>query len=109
MEQVTAREWLERREPPAPPRLFERMHAALEGSTHTAARLDAIFGEAALVCLRAALDKGDTRAAALDLLAADALFSYACEAAAEVGPEAIERFARDFGAARLADLVPRQS
>ena len=43
--------------------------------------IPAALADAARVCLRDALAAGDDRAAALHLLAADALITYACEAA----------------------------
>jgi hypothetical protein len=67
------------------------------------------LGEAALVCLRAALRRADDRAAALDLLAADALLTYGCEAAAEQEDGAVTRFAESYGPARLARLLPPHS
>lgn len=60
---------------------------------------------AALQCLRAAAQLGDDRAAALHLLAADALITAACEAAAEAGPAELEAVRSDTAPARLADLI----
>lgn len=82
---MTVREWLMRREPAPPAALAARLEAVLGGSG------DENAGEAAAVCLRAAerivteLLRGDcaSRESALDLLAADALVTYAFEAAAE--------------------------
>jgi len=83
---VHALAWLERREPRAPEPLFARMAAALAGRAEPDVP-EALAG-AALACLRAAVEGGRDRAAAWDLLAADALLTYACEAAAEAGPAA---------------------
>jgi hypothetical protein len=104
-EVAAARDWLLRRVPPAPRELLDRVLIALD-SAAPAADLPSQLGEAALVCLAAALAHVDQRAAAFDLLAADALLTYGCEAAAEVEPGALARFARDYGAARLAQLLP---
>jgi hypothetical protein len=80
------------------------------------ADIAAQLGAAALVCLREALDRCDDRAAALHLLAADALMTAACEAAAttvdsaharderEV-PRALSELCAVFSTARLSALV----
>lgn len=77
--------WLERREPRAPEPLFARMAEALSRCAET--DIPAALASAAFACLRRAVERGRDRAAALDLLAADALLTYACEAAAEAGPD----------------------
>ncbi|MEX0907263.1 MAG: hypothetical protein WD054_02950, partial [Gemmatimonadota bacterium] len=60
-----------------------RMEEAVrELDTAAGATLPHVLGEAALACLRAVVPHCDDRAAALDLLAADALLTYACEVAA---------------------------
>lgn len=100
------RDWLARREPAVPARLVERMRAALDPLDGTPEDLPSALGSAAVACLRDALAKGDQREAALDLLAADALLTYGGEAAAEVGPAALERFATVYGATRLGALLP---
>ncbi len=94
--------WLEQREPRAPEPLFARMAAALSRRTET--DVPAALAGAALACLRAAVEGGRDRAAAWDLLAADALLTYACEAAAEAGPAAravLDRIASPDHFARL--------
>ena len=96
-------EWLDARQPAAPPQLRARIDeaiAAVSGATGPA-----LFGEAALHALGAAVAKCEERAAALDLLAADALLTYMMEAAAEQGPEAIEAVAEAYGNVRLAALA----
>lgn len=45
------------------------------------------------------------RGTATELLAADALLTYACEAAAEDGPEALDRLLSELGYARFASLL----
>jgi len=94
--------WLERREPRAPEPLFARMAEAL--SQRAEADVPAALAGAAFACLRAAVEGGRDRAAAWDLLAADALLTYACEAAAEAGPDAraiLDRIASPEHFARL--------
>jgi hypothetical protein len=73
---------------------------ALEDDTISAALADA-----ARACVREALALGDDRAAALHLLAADALITYACEAAADEGGDALDQLVNATRAERLAHLV----
>lgn len=103
------RDWLGRREATTPTRLGARMRAALDPIEAEPEDVPSALGAAALVCLRDALAKGSHREAAVDLLAADALLTYGCEAAADAGPGALERFANEYGAARLAALLPDSS
>lgn len=105
---LDARVWLARREPAPSERLLERMQDALSSVDRVHGDLASQLGEAALTCLRATLERPGNRAAALDLLAADALLTYGCEAATFEDADAIERFARDYGAARLGRLLPSQ-
>jgi hypothetical protein len=105
MNASAARGWLDARAPGVPPRLLARMRGAV-AEAEPAPDVPAQLGEAALSCLRSALAHGADRAAALDLLAADALLTYACEAAAEQEPGALARFTADYGASRLATLLP---
>lgn len=63
------------------------------------------LADAALNCLLAAARCGDDRAAALHLLAADALITAACEAAAEAGPAALEAVRAYAAPARLAEVM----
>ena len=82
---MTVRDWLAQRQPAPPAALRGRLEAVLGETLNDSA------DEAADVCLRAAerlvaaLLRGDcgARESALDLLAADALVTYAFEAAAE--------------------------
>jgi hypothetical protein len=97
---VTVGEWLARRTPQPPPALRRRVEEALTDSL----ALDA--GDAADACLRSGerivreLLHGDctTRESALDLLTADALVTYAFEAAgegpADLAPRAAEAIRR---------------
>ena len=63
------------------------------------------LAEAGLHALAIALEKCDERTAAPDLLAADALLTYAMEAAGEVGGEALDAIAEAYGGARLMALI----
>jgi uncharacterized membrane protein len=93
---VTVGEWLRAREPVPPPRLAARIASAIgSGGSEPAPR-------AAEVCLDAcerlladvAARPSQGRESALDLLAADALATYALEAAAEL-PDSLEARARE--------------
>jgi hypothetical protein len=101
-----ARSWLAARVAAAPPALRERMDTALAGLPDAPGGRAGKLGAAALVCLRAALDAGPGRDAALPLLAADGLLTHGCEAAAEeAGDEGVAVFAANWGATRLAALL----
>lgn len=94
-----AREWLEGRLEGAPPTLVGTMMAALPAAAPTVA--DALVTGALELYGRVARSSGG-REDALPLLAADALFTHAFEAQAEVDPSAIpalaDRCARALGA-----------
>jgi len=117
--------WLESRDPAAPPELLAKLQEAVaalradagdslsgahshgmgQGTDEALPALVTTLAEAALDRFRAALALGDDRSAAFELLAADALLTYAFEAAAEVGPDAVSACARVYGPARLAALL----
>jgi len=82
---MTLDEWLGSRTPPAPPKLQARLHAALRPWLHAAATGAPQFCLAAAEDLLRHLmaDPSNGRGRALDLLAADALVTYAFEAASE--------------------------
>ena len=62
-----------------------------------------------LACVAHSLASDGGRDVAIDLLAADALLTHACEAAAEAGPEALERLLDAVSPASLAqDLLEDQ-
>ena len=65
----------------------------------------AALADAARVCMRDALAAGDDRSAALHLLAADALITYACEAAVEGSRADLAVVARAAAPERLALLL----
>lgn len=92
--------WLEARLAHAPASLAARMRRAVADSapgnagqddgpsSGSSAPTPALglaerLGAAAVDCMREALARGDARAGAFELLAADALLTHACEAAAE--------------------------
>jgi hypothetical protein len=101
--------WLGAREPAPPPALLARMAAALEqggGEAAAGAPLEEALAAAALRELRAALALGKARAAATPLLSADALLTYAFEAAAERGgADAVRRLAEAYGLERFARFL----
>lgn len=96
--------WLRARTPAPPEPLLTRMGSALR-ETGPGLPLPAALAAAALPRLQAAIALGDARAAAYDLLAADALLSYAFEAAAELGLESVSAVAETYGPARIAPLI----
>ena len=85
------REWLDSRTPPPPPHLAQRISEAVaesvDGSPESAtSSVPELLTTAAIRLLERTTSGGavsPARASALDLLAADALLSYAVEAAAE--------------------------
>ncbi len=103
-EAATVSDWLSQRTPPPPPALLARLrellapHANRPSSEAPQAFLAA--GESQLAAL---LAHGETsRNSALDLLAVDALVSYAFEAAADA-PENLEQLATD-AMTRIAEI-----
>jgi hypothetical protein len=102
---ATAADWLARETGDAPAALLHRMHEAVCALPDTDRALSEQLAAAALDCLRDALDRCDERAAALPLLAADALITAACEAAASEVPAALDRLAAACAPDRLAGLI----
>ena len=98
--------WLDARESPPPPELRERMAEAL--APVKAETVPGALAEAALACLQETVARPQERASALDLLAADALLTYALEAAAELGAETLRRIAADYGPGRLGGALPEE-
>lgn len=86
-----AARWLDERTTNAPMPLRDRMQSALAQSSAPVSVHEALAA-AAQLCLQAALLRPAHRAAALDLLAADALLTHACAAAADAGPQELARF-----------------
>jgi len=102
---VNAGEWLAARTPP-PDSLAERIRALLDGVPHDPSEAPhEHLARAADQRLTKLLERGDSsRAIAADLLAIDALVTYACEAAAdELDPQTLVEWAEAF-AKRIAAL-----
>jgi hypothetical protein len=97
---VTAAEaWVRGRLSGAPPALLEAMLAALPADAALAVP-DALAQAALALYARLAAGEGGTRREdALPLLAADALFTHALEAQAEVDPDGVPALAERIGAA----------
>ena len=92
----TVAAWLDQLTPPPPPALHARLRELLSADAHRPSHdVPAIClaaGEARLATLLA--ERATNRASALDLLAVDALVTYAFEAAADA-PETMEQLAAD--------------
>ena len=93
---MTAAEWVRGRLADAPPALLETMLAALSEDDSLTVP-DALAAGA--LRLYASLPVTGGREDALPLLAADALFTHALEAQAEVDPDAVSALAERIGAA----------
>ncbi|HEX9105818.1 MAG TPA: hypothetical protein VF832_01285 [Longimicrobiales bacterium] len=98
--------WLDARPEPPPADLRARMAEALAGAK--AETVPGALAEGALACLQATMAAPQERASALDLLAADALLTYALEAAAEIGAVAIKEMTEAYGPNALAGLLDEQ-
>jgi hypothetical protein len=103
---VTVAEWLETRTPPAPSALAERLRSALgEGLARDATEAPGVLLAAAEHRLGRFIAGGTgPYGDALELLAIDALVTYAFEAAADGTLAELDDRARD-GVARIAALV----
>ena len=94
--------WLDARDPAPPAALAARVQAAVDLPAAPPSAIPAAALDAGVATLAAVLgDGGTTRASAIDLLAADALVTWAFEAAAEspgeldaLAADAMERIAR---------------
>ena len=104
-----ARAWLAVRAGAVPPELEALMESAVDDVLDDELPLSQSFAEAARICLRRSLRNCDQRTAALPLLAADALMTYACQAAAEEGTAALAALALSNSPDRLARLLPARS
>jgi pyruvate carboxylase len=98
--------WLEEREAGVPESLVERMRVYL---VRRSGAVPDRLAHAALDALRAALERPDERASALDLLTADALLTAAFEAAAEEGAATVDRLAAAMAPAAFAELLTEPS
>jgi len=102
---VTVRAWLDARDPVPPAALQRRMSEQVAGAAPEAEPAAACLAAAEEALARLVRDGDDSRAAALDLLAIDALVTYAFEAAA-TAPSRIDGLAAD-AMARLSRVATR--
>lgn len=116
-------EWLDGRRPAMPPELRRVVEAALDRvgaedvdgedvDTEDVGAGDVLAGDVAdrladagLAALSRVSGAMPERSTAADLLAADALLTYACEAAAEAGAERLDRLIERLDHARFAALL----
>lgn len=74
-----------------------------------AGRTATVLAEAALDRLRATTRPAEqSRDVAMDLLAADALITYACEAAAAGGASVLEAFVHQYGICRIEEMLRQE-
>ena len=100
--------WLDARDVPAPPAVRAAVDARV-AETDPSAPVHERFAMAALTALEAVIGEPSRRATARDLLAADALLTYACEAAAEAGLDELDRLTASLDLTRFSDLLPEAS
>lgn len=100
--------WLDARPEQAPPTLRAAVDERLAGTDATAP-LHERFADAAIRALEAVLSEPSQRRTAQTLLAADALLTYACEAAAEAGLDELDRLTRALDFDRFDRLMPGAS
>ena len=98
--------WLDAR-PPAPAGVRAIIDELLAG-TDPALTLPDRLAAAGLAALEQVVARPSERRTAPTLLAADALLTYACEAAAEAGPETLDRLTRDLDFERFSQLMPEE-
>lgn len=96
--------WIAARDADVPEPLRARIHGVIDGSCEADA---SALVESACAALADSLELGDDRAAAVPLLAADALLTWACEAAVDGGMD-VEAFATR-ACQRLATLLAEAS
>jgi hypothetical protein len=99
-----AREWLGRHAHDVPAVLQQRMERAAGDATGADVQDELVA--AAIGCLQVALERCDERAAALHLLAADALATHACAYAAN-DPAALDSLAIAVSPARMSAIISR--
>ncbi len=93
-----------------PASLRAAVDAALEGAGAERDRVERTavpdqLARAGLSALARVIRSRPDRSAAIELLAADALLTYACEAAAEAGPDALDRLLRALALPRFESLL----
>lgn len=101
--------WLESRRPAAPPSLRVAMREVVERADPGPGSLHDRLAIAGLDAVRRVVAEPSTRDHALELLAADALITYACEAALEAedgAGDTIDILTRKLDPARFAGLLP---
>lgn len=105
--------WLDARRPAPPPSLRAAIQRAIRRSDPGAGPLHMRLAATGLETLRRVAALPSTREHAEELLAADALITYACEAAVEAdgvdgadGGDALEALTAALGPARFAGLLP---
>ena len=103
-----ARAWLAVRAGAVPPELEVVMESAVDEVIGEDTALPHALAEAARICLHQVLRNCDHRSAALPLLAADALMTYACEAAVDEPGDALDDLARSCEPARLARMLTQR-
>lgn len=103
--ETNAAAWLDARRPRPPDELMRRMRTALAAVPDGGEPLPERLADAALDRLRTVLRSPADRSSAPELLAADALLTYAAEAAAEAGPAALDALLRSHGPDRIAALA----
>ncbi len=101
----SASAWLDARTIDAPASLRTRVSRALAGTPEQSDSLPQTLADAALAALERVLANPSERAAAFDLLAADALLTYAFEAAAEQGGDAVLELSNAYSPARFNELL----
>ena len=102
---MNATEWIRQRVSSAPSELLDAM--ILAASPHDGLPVAEGLAEAALGLYRRVAASGGTREDALDLLAADALFTHAFQAQAENAPDRADDFTERWsGRGRLAEVTP---
>jgi hypothetical protein len=99
--------WLDDRHPAAPRPLRQAILAAVRHGDPGAGTVAERLAAAGLDALARVVAQPSTRPRALELLAADALITYACEAAIEEGggADALEWLAAAMGMRRFAQLL----
>lgn len=96
----TCSDWIEARTPAPPADLEQEVLRDVEDVAR-GLPLPAALAEAGVQALRDAIEIGDERSAAWRLLAADALLTYAIEAAAEQGLDSVDAVVETWSPAML--------
>ena len=98
-------DWLDDRHPAPPGELREAIHSLIAAEEGGEEPIHDRLATVALGELRRIAAEPSRRSAAPRLLAVDALLTYACEAAAEAGPDALEALTGRLDWARFEDLL----